>query len=49
LPDGTVAQLQAGGTASVLMTAVSGQSVKTDISLKGFAAAYKRLIALAAG
>jgi len=30
------------------MTANTGQPVKTDISLKGFAAAYRRLIELAA-
>lgn len=48
LPAAAIAQLQAGETASVFMTAVTGQSVKTDLSLKGFSAAYKRLLALAA-
>ncbi|MBK1869189.1 invasion associated locus B family protein [Aestuariivirga sp. YIM B02566] len=46
LPAETLAQLQAGGTASVFMTAVTGQSVKTDLSLKCFSAAHKRLLAL---
>jgi invasion protein IalB len=49
LPQEAIGELQAGETASVLMTANNNQPVKTNISLKGFAAAYKRLIALAAG
>lgn len=49
LPAESLAQLQAAETASVFMTAVTGQPVKTDLSLKGFAAAYKRLLALAEG
>jgi invasion protein IalB len=48
LPDEAMTQLQAAETASVLLTAVNGQTVKTDISLKGFAAAYKRLMGHAA-
>ena len=49
LPQEAIGELQAGEMASVLMTASNNQPVKTDISLKGFAAAYKRLLALGAG
>lgn len=49
LPDATIEQLGGAETASVLMTAYSGEQVKTDVSLKSFAAAYKRLTELTAG
>jgi invasion protein IalB len=39
LPQEAVAELQAGSTASVFMTAINNQSIKTDVSLKGFGAA----------
>lgn len=42
-----ISQLEAAETVSVLITATSGQEIKTDISLKGFSAAYQRLTALA--
>lgn len=42
-------QLQTGEKLSVLMTVQNGQPMKTDVSLKGFGAAYRRLLALAAG
>lgn len=44
----TIKKLESAETASVLMTANSGQPVKTDISLKGFTSAFQRLSALAA-
>jgi invasion protein IalB len=49
LPEEAIKELQSGETASVLMTAVNNQPVKTDVSLKGFADAYRRLLELAAG
>jgi invasion protein IalB len=49
LPDETIQKLEAAPTATVLMTANSGQEVKTDISLKGFKSAYQRLTNLAVG
>lgn len=49
LPHATMNKLEAGDTARVLMTANTGQPVRTDISLNGFAAAYQRLTELAAG
>jgi invasion protein IalB len=48
LPAETIKKLETGKAASVLMTATSGQQVKTDVSPKGFKAAYDRLVALAA-
>lgn len=48
LPDEVVQRLEAAATASVLMTANSGQPVKTDISLQGFTSAFQRLTELAA-
>lgn len=47
LPESVLGQLMAGETASVMMTANSGQPAKTDISLKGFSPAHRRLAALA--
>jgi invasion protein IalB len=47
LPAETIKKFESEETASVLMTANSGQPVKTDISLKGFASAYQRLTVLA--
>lgn len=49
LPDASIEQLKTADTASVLMTVHTGQPMKTDVSLKGFAAAYRRLLALTAG
>jgi invasion protein IalB len=49
LPAETIKKFESAETASVLMTANSGQPVKTDISLKGFTPAFQRLSALAAG
>ena len=49
IPDETIKKLEAADAASVLMTATSGQSVKTNVSLKGFTAAYQRLVTLASG
>jgi invasion protein IalB len=49
LPEEAIKELQSGTVASVHMTANNNQPVKTDVSLKGFGAAYKRLIGLAAG
>ena len=48
LPEATIAQLQAADKVSISMTVHTGQPMKTDVSLKGFAAAYRRLLALAA-
>lgn len=48
LPDAVIAELQNGEEASLVMTANSGQQVRTNVSLKGFTAAYSRLMALAA-
>lgn len=48
LPDEAIQKLQGAPTASVLMTANSGQPVKTDISLKGFSSAFQRLTELSA-
>lgn len=47
LPDTVIAELQAADEASVFMTANSGQQVRADVSLKGFTAAYRRLVGLA--
>lgn len=49
LPDAALKKLESGDSASVLMTANTGQPVRTDISLKGFAAAYQRLTELVSG
>jgi invasion protein IalB len=46
LPAETIKKLEAAEAASILMTANSGQPVKTDVSLRGFAAAYQRLTEL---
>lgn len=46
LSDEVIQQLETSEIASVMMTANTGQPVKTDISLKGFAAAYQRLATL---
>lgn len=48
LPAETLQKFEAAEVASVLMTANSGQPVKTDISLKGFASAFQRLTDLSA-
>ena len=48
-PKAAIEKFESAEAASVLMTANSGQPVKTDISLKGFSAAYRRLVDLAAG
>jgi invasion protein IalB len=48
-PEEVIKKFEATETASVLMTANSGQQVKTDISLKGFTPAYQRLANLTAG
>ncbi|OQM76556.1 invasion associated locus B [Pseudaminobacter manganicus] len=48
-PKEVVEKFETAEAASVLMTANSGQPVKTDISLKGFSSAYRRLVGLAAG
>lgn len=48
LPAETIEKFESAETASVLMTANSGQPVKTDVSLKGFTSAFQRLSALAA-
>ncbi|HEX7075108.1 MAG TPA: invasion associated locus B family protein [Hyphomicrobiaceae bacterium] len=48
VPAETIEKLEAAETASVLMTATTGQQIRADISLKGFKAAYQRLVALAA-
>jgi len=49
MSDDVIGQLQGAESVSVLMTANTGQPVKTDVSLKGFASAYRRLVELAAG
>lgn len=49
LSDAAIEELEAGESASVMMTANSGQAVKTEVSLKGFSAAYRRLSELVAG
>jgi invasion protein IalB len=43
----TIGKFESAETASVVMTASTGQQVRTDISFKGFRAAYQRLLALA--
>jgi invasion protein IalB len=48
LPADAIAKLEGAENVNVVMTAESGQQVKTDVSLKGFAAAYKRLSGLVA-
>ncbi|WP_459081215.1 invasion associated locus B family protein [Mesorhizobium sp. A623] len=48
LPAETIKKLESAETASVLMTANSGQPVKTDVSLKGFSSAFQRLTELSA-
>lgn len=47
LSDELIAQLQSNEKLTVVMTANDGQVVRTDVSLKGFGAAYTRLLALA--
>ncbi|WP_309085981.1 invasion associated locus B family protein [Chelativorans sp.] len=49
LPEAAIDQLGAAEAATVFMTANTGQPVTTDISMKGFSAAYQRLVALSAG
>lgn len=44
--EAVIGKLEAVETASVLMTANSGQQVKTDVSFKGFPLAYRRLVEL---
>ena len=46
--DELIKQLQSNEKLTVVMTANDGQVVRTDVSLKGFSAAYKRLLALGA-
>lgn len=46
LSEEAIGQLQSGDTVSVSMTANSGQVVTTEVSLKGFTAAYQRLTEL---
>jgi invasion protein IalB len=48
LSDEFIKQLQSNEKITVVMTANDGQVVRTDVSLKGFSAAYKRLLALTA-
>jgi invasion protein IalB len=48
LPADTIKKFESAETASVLMTANSGQPVKTDVSLKGFTSAFQRLTELSA-
>jgi invasion protein IalB len=48
LPKEVIEKFGSAEAASVLMTAISGQQVKTDISLKGFKPAYQRLVELGA-
>jgi len=48
MPADVIGQFENAQTARVLMMANTGQPVRTDISLKGFAAAYRRLQELAA-
>ena len=45
--DDAIQKLEAAPTASILMTSNTGQPVKTDVSLQGFASAFQRLSALA--
>jgi invasion protein IalB len=49
IPKEVIEKLETAETARVLMTANSGQQVNTDVSLKGFKSAYRRLVDLAAG
>jgi invasion protein IalB len=46
LPKEVIEKFGSAEAASVLMTAISGQQAKTDISLKGFKPAYQRLAEL---
>ncbi len=46
LSDEVIGELEGTDVASVVMTAISGQEVVTDVSLEGFSAAYQRLIEL---
>jgi invasion protein IalB len=48
LSDELIKQLQSNEKLTVVMTANDGQVVRTDVSLKGFSAAYRRLLALTA-
>lgn len=48
-PKEVVEKFETAEVASVMMTANSGQPVKTDISLKGFSSAYRRLVDLVVG
>lgn len=48
LSDDLIKQLQATEKMTVVMTANDGQVVRTDVSLKGFSAAYRRLLTLTA-
>jgi invasion protein IalB len=48
LSDDLVKQMQTNEKLTVVMTANDGQVVRTDVSLKGFSAAYRRLLALGA-
>ena len=49
LSEEVIEKLEAGETATVSMTASSGQQVNTAVSLKGFRSAYRRLAELAGG
>jgi invasion protein IalB len=49
LSEDAIAKLESATTASIEMTANSGQPVKTDVSLQGFASAFQRLTALVSG
>jgi invasion protein IalB len=48
LSDDLIKQLQATEKVTIVMTANDGQIVRTDVSLTGFSAAYRRLLALTA-
>jgi invasion protein IalB len=48
LSDDLIKQMQSIEKFTVVMTANDGQVARTDVSLKGFSAAYRRLLALTA-
>lgn len=48
LSDDLIKQMQGLEKVTIVMTANDGQVVRTDVSLKGFSAAYRRLLALTA-
>lgn len=49
ITDDILGQFESAESAGVLMTANGGQPFRTDVSLKGFSAAYRRLLDLEAG